>query len=150
MKKRCYMLIPVEYDHRHADPDGLAVAIDKLLETATSTPGILDDYGNPKIGPTELPAHQFGDCDNPNAVLDEHGEVCVRLANGGMLISGWVDKDDPNGLVSGEYLKLLDPKGKEVLYYSSDEWTQDPHEGKVVIGAMINACAGQRRHGPKR
>ena len=142
MKKRCYMLLPVDYDDEVTDPESLGNAIDTLLETAMSTDGILDEYGDPKILPTELPAHQFGECPEPNGVLDAHGEVTVRLANGGLLISGWVDKDDPGALVSGEYLKLLDPKGKEVLYYSSDEWTVNPDDGKQVIGAMVNACAG--------
>ena len=32
------------------DPDSLACAMDRLLETALSTPDILSEYGNPKVG----------------------------------------------------------------------------------------------------
>ena len=44
------LTIDVEYNPRHTDPEGLAVAMDRLLETALSTPGILDEYGNPEFG----------------------------------------------------------------------------------------------------
>jgi hypothetical protein len=32
------------------DPEGIACAADKLLETILSTPGIMDEYGNPHFG----------------------------------------------------------------------------------------------------
>ena len=35
-------------------PDAIAEMLDKLLETVTSTPGILDEYGNPSIGESYL------------------------------------------------------------------------------------------------
>jgi hypothetical protein len=44
------LTLEVEFDAEATDPEGLAVALDRLLETALSTPGILDDYGNPKFG----------------------------------------------------------------------------------------------------
>jgi hypothetical protein len=33
-----------------ADAESLACAMDRLLETALSTPGILSEYGNPRVG----------------------------------------------------------------------------------------------------
>jgi len=42
------LTLEIEYDPTKTDPEGLASAFDRLLETALSTPGILDEYGNPK------------------------------------------------------------------------------------------------------
>jgi len=44
------LTVGIEYDPDVTDPEGLAVAMDRLLELALSTPGILDDYSNPHIG----------------------------------------------------------------------------------------------------
>lgn len=44
---RTTLEISVNFDPAQTDPEGLATALDKLLETACSTPGILDEYGNP-------------------------------------------------------------------------------------------------------
>ena len=40
----------VEYDADKTDPEGLATALDTLMETALSTPGILDEYGAVNVG----------------------------------------------------------------------------------------------------
>jgi len=45
--------LTVEHDEAH-DEDTIGEAVDTLLETALSTPGILDDLGNPTIGETGL------------------------------------------------------------------------------------------------
>jgi hypothetical protein len=50
VSKTCMLQIDVTYDDRMTDPESLAVAMDRLLETALSTPAILEDYGNPTIG----------------------------------------------------------------------------------------------------
>jgi hypothetical protein len=44
------LYIRVSYDPGITDPEALASAADRILETATTTPDILDDYGNPKFG----------------------------------------------------------------------------------------------------
>ena len=44
------LTVEVEYDPAATDPEALACAMDRLLETALSTPGVFDDYGNPKVG----------------------------------------------------------------------------------------------------
>ena len=41
------LTVEVRYHPRCTDPEGLAVAMDRLLETALSTPGIMEEYGNP-------------------------------------------------------------------------------------------------------
>jgi len=43
------LTVEIEYDPQKTDPEGLACAMDRLLETALSTPDILDEYGNPTI-----------------------------------------------------------------------------------------------------
>jgi hypothetical protein len=47
--KTTTLTVDIEYNPRKTDPEGLACAMDRLLETALSTPGILDDYGSPTI-----------------------------------------------------------------------------------------------------
>jgi hypothetical protein len=42
--------IEVEFDGDQIDVESLASAADTLLQTALSTPGVLDDYGNPQFG----------------------------------------------------------------------------------------------------
>ena len=44
------LIIDVEYDPDITDDESLAVALGRLMETALSTPGILDEYGNPRVG----------------------------------------------------------------------------------------------------
>ena len=44
------LTIEIEYDSAMTDPDSLACAMDRLLETALSTPDIFADYGNPRVG----------------------------------------------------------------------------------------------------
>jgi hypothetical protein len=49
--KTTRLYFDVDYDDNLTDPEGLASAVDVLMETALSTPGILEDYGDPRIGP---------------------------------------------------------------------------------------------------
>ena len=44
------LTVEIEYDSRKTDPEGLACAMDRLLETALSTPDILVEYGDPRVG----------------------------------------------------------------------------------------------------
>jgi hypothetical protein len=44
------LTVEIEYDPAATGPEGLACAMDRLLETALSTPDILDECGNPTIG----------------------------------------------------------------------------------------------------
>jgi hypothetical protein len=43
------LTVDIEYDPEFTDPERLASAMDQLLETALSTPEILDDLGNPTV-----------------------------------------------------------------------------------------------------
>lgn len=48
--KTCTLQIPVTFDPEMTDPEALASALDILMGTALSTPGILDECGNPAVG----------------------------------------------------------------------------------------------------
>ena len=49
--KTTTLTVEVDYDPTITDPERLASALDILLETALSTPGILEDHGNLTIHP---------------------------------------------------------------------------------------------------
>lgn len=136
--KKAFLLLPVEYDDEVDAVDDVANIVRTLLDRHIRFSPL------PKLGDVIVPARQFASVDDPNYLLDELGEVSVLLANGGMIVSGWDDEHDPGALVSGAWLKLLDPDGQEFLYYDSDEWTTND-EGRKVIGAFINACAGMKQ-----
>lgn len=67
----------------------------------------------------------------------EDNEVVVELADGHTLRSGCSTLD----FTSGEWVRLCDPEGNELLYWHNDEWETDPI---LVMGAIINAAAGLR------
>lgn len=47
---RTTLTLEVEYDDQVTDPEALASAADRLLETVLSTPGIVEEYGDPRFG----------------------------------------------------------------------------------------------------
>jgi len=66
--------ITVEYDPTFANADAIGNGVDTLLETAASTPGILDDLGNPQIGAIDGQLQQLltqPDTDDAHYVLRE-------------------------------------------------------------------------------
>ena len=44
------LFIEVEFDGDQTDAESVASAADTLLQSALSTPGVLDDFGNPQFG----------------------------------------------------------------------------------------------------
>ena len=48
--KTCTLQVKVTYNPKLTNPDALASALDILLATAMSTPGILDECGDPSVG----------------------------------------------------------------------------------------------------
>ncbi len=70
--------------------------------------------------------------------LDENSEVVVQLANGFSLRSGVYEPDNPQSHYSGEYVRLCDSEGAEVLYWDQEEWANDP---SLVMGAIINSAS---------
>ena len=49
-KARTRLTVEVDYNPEVTDPESIAAAADRLMETACSKPGILDDYGHPTFG----------------------------------------------------------------------------------------------------
>lgn len=43
------LTLEIEFDPELTDAESVAGALDTLLDTAMSTPGILDEYGNPGV-----------------------------------------------------------------------------------------------------
>jgi hypothetical protein len=44
------LICDVEYNPKRTDPEGLASAADRLMETALSIPEIMEEYGTPRFG----------------------------------------------------------------------------------------------------
>ena len=68
------LTVEIEYDQNLTDPEGLACAIDRLLETALSTPDIMSEYGNPKVGEFFI-ANETPTLPKPKIVLNISGGV---------------------------------------------------------------------------
>jgi len=58
-KGRARLTVEVDYDAEITDPESLATAADKLMKTACSTPGILNEYGNPTFGEFFVPGTSY-------------------------------------------------------------------------------------------
>lgn len=63
-----HLTLNVHYDPEVTDSEGLAVALDRLLETALSTPEIFSDYGDPRAG-------EFLVARSPTIVLNVQGGI---------------------------------------------------------------------------
>ena len=67
--------------------------------------------------------------------LNREGEASIVTPAGEVLVF-------PNALFEPEgtsYVRFVDQKGVEVLYYDSKEWEEDP---KGVMGAILGAMMG--------
>ena len=67
--------LDIEYDPELTDPEGLASAMDRLMETVLSTPGIMDEYGQLRVGEFFV-AGAAGDSPKPRPT------VVVSIAGG--------------------------------------------------------------------
>ena len=66
-----------EYDARATDPEGLASAMDRLMETVLSTPGIMEEYGDPRIGEFFVAGSQ---------TLEKAGSACEPDSDAGLKV----------------------------------------------------------------
>lgn len=57
-EKKAFLKLPVTFDDQRTDLDSVASALDTLMETALSTPGILDEYGVIEVGPLAVEARK--------------------------------------------------------------------------------------------
>lgn len=84
-KKTVQMTVQVTFDEYKTDSKSIASALDRLMETATSTPGVLDEYGAVSVG-------EF--CPPPGSVWDDDKVQFARLlteitANVGITRADW-------------------------------------------------------------
>jgi hypothetical protein len=149
MKKTRFVL-EAEYDPAMTDPEGLATALDRLLETACSTPGILEDYGNPTLGQFTLAeppasdliqmcrrvagcAENWADCSDMRealAVFKELGQECRALLE---------DRPEESAIVSRYILYDFDSDDLATtnVYHSYDEAAVDASQlDNVIILAL--------------
>jgi hypothetical protein len=97
--KKATFTITVEYNPEYADEDSIGNAVDTLLETAMSTPGILDDLGNPEIGPTDGQLQHVltePDTDDATYVLRQVYKLM------GVPLPGFLSRKNNPGLSSGK------------------------------------------------
>jgi hypothetical protein len=73
--KKTILTIEVQYDPTFTDPEGLASAMDRLLETVLSTPGIMEEYGNPVMGEFLAPPEKPPAGSSSLIVLNMYGGV---------------------------------------------------------------------------
>lgn len=89
-------------------------------------------------------ARQLFDVQLPGNVQegeDDADEIIVKLADGCTLRSGVDDPDAEGALTAGDYVRLCGPDGKEIQFWSKDEWQADP---ALVMGAIMIAASGNR------
>jgi hypothetical protein len=55
MRRTTAFIVNVDYDDRCTTPDALGDALSRLIDTALSTPGILDNHGRVEVGEFEIP-----------------------------------------------------------------------------------------------
>jgi hypothetical protein len=72
----------------------------------------------------------------------EDGEGAIPLPNGQYLVFESAEAS-PEGAT---YVRFIDNKGQELLYYSYTEWCESEMQAKEVMGAILGAM----QHGAKR
>ena len=93
--KTTRLYIDVNYDPRKTDPESLSNGLDILMDTAMSTPGILDEYGNPRPLAFFVLNEEAPTGDNfkfTGALRDQSGAPCemkltAELKGGQLIIS---------------------------------------------------------------
>lgn len=103
MKKTARLILEVEYDDRVTDDESLCSAFDTLLETAMSTPGILDEYGNPKVHGFTCPPIPKSLCKDDARPDTRPLQMQVASVAYGIEIAAVTDKNRPIGSVVLDY-----------------------------------------------
>jgi hypothetical protein len=78
------LTVDVDYNPAITDPESLAAALDTLLQTALSTPGILLEYGDPVVGaflaPKDHVAYVITAMRNRGPLIDRfHSDAPITL-----------------------------------------------------------------------
>jgi len=102
------LTVEIDYDPAMTDGEGLACAMDRLLETALSTPGILEDYGNPKVSEFFVAKETAA----PKVVLNISGGVLQDVFSSDPAISVVLADWDTDGCTSSEEGVVEIPDGR--------------------------------------
>jgi hypothetical protein len=90
-------MLSVEYDPAVTDPESLASALARLMETACLRPGILDEHGNPRIEPFSV----ANDKQSPTIVVNVDGgvvqDVFCTLPDAQLIMVDWGCDGQPAG-----------------------------------------------------
>jgi hypothetical protein len=117
------LTLDIDYDPDITDPEALACAMDRLMETALSTPGIMEDYGNPRIGEFFVAdANPDSALTRPLVVAEVSGGVLQTIyasdpAIGAVLVDYDTERGNPaedEGLV-----EITDAQGRPQLVYAT-------------------------------
>jgi len=136
----CVLSFSVYYDPDVTDPEALGYAFDRLLETAMSTPGILDEYGNPTIGTTFLGSDSgvspVCECEQPGYFCSGVPGILARVENGRLVDGAKVERCDscgryPSDKAAFEKLVELGIASREPAQESTQDSTL-PHAKEYV------------------
>ena len=117
------LTLEVEYDPRFTDPEGLACTMDRLLETALSTPGIMDNYANPTVGEFFVDGESVrAPAINPLVVLMISGGVLQAAYASGpgarLILTDWdAEGSDPN---NKNLVEIEDRQGRHQCVFVTD------------------------------
>lgn len=115
----CVLSFPVFFDHEITDPETLGCAFDRLLRTAmtspgVSSPGILEEYGNPTIGKIYLGSQdrRICDCEQPGHFCSGVPGILAHVENSQLAEGAKVERCDscqryPSGQAAYEKLVEL-------------------------------------------
>ncbi len=54
------------------------------------------------------------------------------------LSKGYTVRSSSNDYVSGDYVRICNPEGKEIIYWHYEEWANEPVR---IMGSIINCMA---------
>jgi hypothetical protein len=101
------LTIAVQYDPARIDPEGLASVLDRLLETACSTPGILAECSDPLPGPFSVPDAALYQLRLDGSLLRRQRRLLEELLGVGLRGGPRVPQHDDAELLQG-VVELLD------------------------------------------
>lgn len=98
---RTTLTVNVEYNDEVTDPESLASAADHLMEAILSTPGITDDYANPRFGEFFVaPAGRTSEKAQPTVIVEVAGGLVQEVYSDNplrLVILDWDAEDcEPN------------------------------------------------------
>jgi hypothetical protein len=107
------LTVEIDYDPASTDPEGLACAMDRLLETALSTPDLLDEYGSPTVGEFFVAKEIAAHIDGP--LFRNQRELLMKITDLAQRKQPYAPAPGDEGLLDG----LVELTDKIAAYYTS-------------------------------